>query len=112
MLHILWSLITGFIVGLLARALLPGADQMGFLATSLLGIAGSVVGGLIGRLIRPPEEGAAFHPAGFFMSIVGAIILLWAFRSVQRSARTIAAWRARGGAAREDAVATGTIRRA
>ena len=56
---------------------------MGFLATSLLGIAGSVVGGLIGRLIRPPEEGAAFHPAGFFMSIVGAIILLWAFRSVQ-----------------------------
>ena len=65
------------------RKTLPGADQMGFLATSLLGIAGSVVGGLIGRLIRPPEEGAAFHPAGFFMSIVGAIILLWAFRSVQ-----------------------------
>ena len=62
---------------------LPGTDQMGFLATSLLGIAGSVVGGLIGRLIRPPEEGAAFHPAGFFMSIVGAIILLWAFRSAQ-----------------------------
>ena len=83
MLHILWSLITGFIIGLLARALLPGGDQMGFLATSLLGIAGSFVGGLIGRLIRPPEEGAAFHPAGFFMSIVGAISLLWAFRGVQ-----------------------------
>ena len=83
MLHILWSLVTGFIIGLLARAVMPGTDHMGLLATSLLGIAGSFVGGLIGRLIRPPEEGAAFHPAGFFMSIVGAIVLLWAFRSMQ-----------------------------
>jgi len=82
MLHILWSVITGFIIGLLARAVMPGADHMGFLATSLLGIAGSFVGGLIGRLIHPPEEGAAFHAAGFFMSVVGAIVLLWAFRSV------------------------------
>ena len=81
MLHIIWSLITGFIIGLLARALMPGVDHMGFFATSLLGIAGSVVGGLIGRLIRPPVEGAAFHPAGLVMSVVGAIILLWVFRS-------------------------------
>jgi len=83
MLHILWSLITGFVIGLLARAVMPGADHMGLLATSLLGIAGSFVGGLIGRLIHRPEEGAAFHPAGFFGSIVGAIVLLWAYRSMQ-----------------------------
>jgi len=53
---------------------------MGLLATSLLGIAGSFIGGLIGRLIHPPEEGAAFHPAGFFMSIVGAVVPLLVFR--------------------------------
>ena len=83
MFHILWSVLTGFIIGLLARAVIPGTDHMGLIATSLLGIAGSFVGGLIGRLIHPPEEGAAFHPAGFFMSIVGAVVLLWAFRSMQ-----------------------------
>jgi uncharacterized membrane protein YeaQ/YmgE (transglycosylase-associated protein family) len=82
MIHIVWMLVTGFIIGLLARALMPGANHMGLLPTALLGIAGSFVGGLIGRLIHPPEEGAAFHPAGLFMSVVGAIVLLWAFRSV------------------------------
>jgi len=80
MLHILWWLITGFVIGLLARALLPGADHMGLLATSLLGIAGSFVGGFLAHLIHPPKEGAAFHPAGFFLSIVGAVVLLLAFR--------------------------------
>ena len=81
--HVIWSVLTGFVIGLLARALLPGADHMGLLATSVLGIAGSFVGGLIGRLINPPQEGAAFHPAGFFLSIVGAIVLLYAFRHMQ-----------------------------
>ncbi len=81
MLHIIWSIIVGFIVGLLARAIVPGADKMGFLATSALGIVGSVVGGLLGRLISKPQEGVRFHPAGFFMSLLGAILLLvlWHF---------------------------------
>jgi len=83
MAHVIWSVLTGFIVGLLARAVMPGADHMGLIATSLLGIAGSFVGGLIGRLINPPREGAVFHPAGFFLSIVGAIVLLYAFRLMQ-----------------------------
>jgi len=81
--HIIWSVLTGFIIGLLARALMPGADHMGLIATSLLGIAGSFVGGLIGRVINPPQEGAVFHPAGFLMSIVGAIVVLYAFRLMQ-----------------------------
>lgn len=76
MLHILWSIIVGFIIGLIARALVPGAQHMGFLATSVLGIVGSLIGGLLGRLISKPREGAPFHPAGFFLSIVGAIVLL------------------------------------
>lgn len=80
MLHILWSIIVGFLIGLLARAVVPGADKMGFLATTLLGILGSIVGGLVGRLFSKPAEGSKFHPAGFLMSIVGAVILLLIWR--------------------------------
>lgn len=82
-LHLIWSVIIGFIVGLLARALLPGADTMGLLATTIVGIVGSIVGGLIGRLIKKPEPGAAFHPAGFLMSIVGAVVVLLLWRMVR-----------------------------
>jgi uncharacterized membrane protein YeaQ/YmgE (transglycosylase-associated protein family) len=84
MLHIIWSIIVGFIIGLIARALVPGAQHLGFLATSVLGIVGSLVGGLLGRLISKPREGAAFHPAGFFLSIIGAIVLLLIWGAVAR----------------------------
>jgi uncharacterized membrane protein YeaQ/YmgE (transglycosylase-associated protein family) len=47
MLHIIWSIIVGFFIGLIARAIMPGAEHLGFLATSLVGIGGSIVGGLI-----------------------------------------------------------------
>jgi uncharacterized membrane protein YeaQ/YmgE (transglycosylase-associated protein family) len=80
MLHVIWAIIVGFVVGLLARAVLPGADPMGFVATTGVGIVGAVIGGLIGMLIKKPEPGAKFHPAGFFMSIVGAIVLLLLLR--------------------------------
>ena len=77
MIHIIWMLVTGFVIGLLARALMPGANHMGLLPTALLGIAGSFVGGFIGRLVHRPDPGSAFHPAGFIGSIVGALILLY-----------------------------------
>jgi len=77
MLHIIWSIIIGFIVGLIARAIMPGVDHMGFWMTSLIGIGGSLVGGFIGALIKKPADGAMFHPAGFVMSIIGACILLF-----------------------------------
>ena len=83
MLHIVWSIIVGFVVGLIGRALVPGADQMGFIATTVVGIVGSVIGGLIGNVISKPSPGAKFHPAGFIMSIVGAIILLVLLRFVR-----------------------------
>jgi uncharacterized membrane protein YeaQ/YmgE (transglycosylase-associated protein family) len=83
MLHIIWSIIVGFIVGLVARALVPGADYMGFWMTSVLGILGSIAGGLIARLFSKPKEGSPFHPAGFLLSIVGAIVLLLIFRAVR-----------------------------
>ncbi len=74
--HLIWSIIVGFIVGLLARAIVPGAQHMGFLMTTLLGIGGSLIGGFIGLLVSRPREGARFHPAGFFLSLLGAILLL------------------------------------
>ena len=83
MLNIIWFIIVGFFVGLIARALLPGADHMGFLLTTGVGIVGSIIGGLIARLFSKPPPGSKFHPAGFLMSIVGAIILLIILRYVR-----------------------------
>ena len=77
MLHIIWSIIIGFVVGLVARSVMPGVQHLGFIMTTLLGIGGSIVGGLIGRLFSKPEPGSAFHPAGLILSIIGAIILLF-----------------------------------
>ncbi len=75
-LHVLWYLITGFIIGLIARAIVPGTQEMGFIATTILGILGSFLGGFIGSMIWKPPEGTKFHRAGFALSIVGAIILI------------------------------------
>ena len=82
MFHIIWYLIVGFIVGLIARAILPGADHMGILMTTLVGIIGSVVGGFIAQLFSKPAPGSKFHPAGIIMSIVGAIIVLLILRRI------------------------------
>ncbi|MDB6116227.1 MAG: hypothetical protein JWO08_8 [Verrucomicrobiaceae bacterium] len=79
MLHLIWSIIVGFIVGLLARALMPGAQELGFWLTTGIGIGGSFLGGLLATLLSKPSAGAKFHPAGLLMSIVGALILLWLY---------------------------------
>lgn len=67
------AIIIGFVIGLLARFLKPGRDSMGIIFTTLLGIAGAVVGGYLGRVfgIYGPDE-----PAGFLASILGSILLL------------------------------------
>jgi uncharacterized membrane protein YeaQ/YmgE (transglycosylase-associated protein family) len=80
MLNILWFIIVGFIAGLIARAVLPGADHMGFIMTTVVGIVGSVIGGFVGTLLKKGEPGSGFHPAGFLMSIAGAIVLLLLLR--------------------------------
>ena len=76
MFRIIWYIILGFFAGLIARAVLPGADHMGFFATTAIGIVGSLLGGFVGDRIRKPEAGSKFHLAGFIMSIIGAVILL------------------------------------
>jgi uncharacterized membrane protein YeaQ/YmgE (transglycosylase-associated protein family) len=77
MLHIIWIMIIGLIVGALAKLIMPGRDPGGVLVTMLLGIAGSLVGGFIGRLLGlyGPNEGA-----GFIVSTLGAILLLALYR--------------------------------
>ena len=80
--HLLWSIIVGFVVGLVARLVVPGSDKMGFILTTVLGIVGSVVGGFIGGLIFKPKEGSTFHPAGFLLSVVGAVVVLVLWRLI------------------------------
>ncbi|MBS0365468.1 MAG: GlsB/YeaQ/YmgE family stress response membrane protein [Proteobacteria bacterium] len=74
--------IIGIVVGLIARAIMPGAEHMGLLMTGVLGIVGSFVGGLIARLFNKPADGAPFHPAGIIMSIIGALIVLYIWGKV------------------------------
>ena len=71
--HILWMLLIGFFVGLLARAVTPGDDRMGFFATSFLGIAGSLVATYGGQALHFYRSGQV---AGFIGATVGAIVLL------------------------------------
>ena len=78
MLHVIWMIIVGFIVGVIARYVYPGAVNLGFWLTVVLGIVGSIVGGLIGKAIWRSGDGR-FHPAGFFLSIIGALIILWLY---------------------------------
>jgi uncharacterized membrane protein YeaQ/YmgE (transglycosylase-associated protein family) len=80
MLHILWSIMVGFVVGLIASAIMH--THMGFIGTTILGIVGSLAGGLLARLFSRPPEGSRFHPAGFLMSIIGAIVVVFLVRLV------------------------------
>jgi uncharacterized membrane protein YeaQ/YmgE (transglycosylase-associated protein family) len=71
-------IVVGFVVGLIARFLMPGVDHMGFWLTSGLGIVGSFVGGFISQLFsKSAGGGMTLRPAGFLLSIVGALIVLF-----------------------------------
>ncbi len=70
-------IVFGFIVGLIARAIVPGRQGMGFVMTTLLGIAGSIIGGLIASAVWGGPGGIGqFHTSGWIGSIIGAIVLL------------------------------------
>ncbi len=72
---ILLFIIFGFVVGLLARALMPGRQSMGFIMTTVLGIAGSFVGGFVGNLMSGRDV-TAFTPAGIIGSVAGGLLVL------------------------------------
>jgi uncharacterized membrane protein YeaQ/YmgE (transglycosylase-associated protein family) len=71
-----WMAIVGFVVGLVARALLPGDQKLGIIMTAVLGIVGSFVAGFIGQAIGWYQAGQG---AGFIGSVIGAIIVLFVY---------------------------------
>jgi uncharacterized membrane protein YeaQ/YmgE (transglycosylase-associated protein family) len=77
---IAWILF-GLVCGVIAKLLMPGRDPGGFIITILLGIAGALVGGFVGRAMGFYGEGES---AGWLMSILGAIILLALYRMIAR----------------------------
>jgi uncharacterized membrane protein YeaQ/YmgE (transglycosylase-associated protein family) len=75
---VIWMIVVGFVAGVVARWIYPGAIAMGFWATVLLGIIGSLVGGVIGGLLFRSPDGR-FHRAGFILSVIGALVALWVY---------------------------------
>jgi uncharacterized membrane protein YeaQ/YmgE (transglycosylase-associated protein family) len=69
-----WMAIIGFVVGLIARAILPGTQSLGIILTAVLGIAGSFLAGFAGQAMGWYTQG---QPAGFIASVIGAIVLLF-----------------------------------
>ena len=81
--HYVWMFVVGIVIGLIARAIMPGHDHMGLIMTGILGIVGSFVGGLIGRMFsRTPPPAGGIQPAGIIMSVVGALIVLFIYNRV------------------------------
>jgi uncharacterized membrane protein YeaQ/YmgE (transglycosylase-associated protein family) len=78
---ILWTIIIGFIVGLIAKMLTPGREPGGFFITAAIGIVGSIIATYAGQAIGWYQAG---QPAGFIGSIVGAIILLAIYNAIVR----------------------------
>ena len=81
MFHMIGHMFFGLVIGIVAKLLIPGQHPGGIIATILLGVIGAWLGGLIGRAVGMYPEG---HPAGFFMALAGAVILLVAYSLLTR----------------------------
>jgi len=79
---IIMTIVIGFIIGIIAKMIMPGRDPAGFIATVLIGIAGSFLGTFIGRSIGHYNQNES---AGWLMSILGALILLAIYHLITRS---------------------------
>ena len=76
--HLIYVVIIGFVVGLIAKMIMPGKDAGGFIMTTLLGIGGSWVGSfLFGMLGMNPN-------VGLIGSVIGALVILWAYRALKK----------------------------
>ena len=78
---IIWTILIGFIAGLVARALKPGNDSAGFIVTTLIGIVGSLAATYLGQAMGWYRAGEG---AGFIASVIGAIVLLFIWGMVKR----------------------------
>ncbi len=81
--HLIWTIVIGFVVGLLARFLMPGDDKMGFFMTAALGIGGSLAATYAGQFLGWYQAGEG---AGFLSSLVGALVLLLLYHLLRRRA--------------------------
>ncbi len=77
---ILWTIILGFVIGVLAKFLHPGKENMGFIATIVVGIAGSFLAGVIGQYLGWYQAGEG---AGFIASVIVAVLLLAVYGKVR-----------------------------
>jgi uncharacterized membrane protein YeaQ/YmgE (transglycosylase-associated protein family) len=90
-LHIIWLIVLGLIVGLIARLIVPGKQPMGWVATALLGIVGSYVGGTLGSILFPPHK-FDIHPPiqhSFLGALVGAVLLLLIYKFATSRTKTL-----------------------
>jgi len=78
---IVWTILVGFVVGLIARAVMPGEQKLGLILTTVLGVVGSLVAGYLGQAIGWYQAGQG---AGFIGSIVGALVLLFGYGLVTK----------------------------
>ena len=78
---IVWTILIGFVAGLVARALKPGDDSAGFIMTTLIGIAGSLIATYAGQAMGWYTAGQG---AGFIASVLGAIVLLFIYGLIRR----------------------------
>jgi uncharacterized membrane protein YeaQ/YmgE (transglycosylase-associated protein family) len=79
--HILWTCLIGLVVGAVAKFLMPGKDPGGIIITMLLGIAGAFVASFLGRTMGWYADGSG---AGFLMSVLGAMLLLFVYRLTKK----------------------------
>jgi uncharacterized membrane protein YeaQ/YmgE (transglycosylase-associated protein family) len=86
MMSMIGHALMGLVIGLVARAVLPGKQHMGLILTMLLGMGGAWLGGLIGRMTGMYEEG---KPAGFVMAVVGALAVLLVYVFATRSSTAV-----------------------
>ena len=80
-----WMAVVGFVVGLIARAILPGTQTLGIILTAVLGIAGGLLAGFAGQAMGWYAPG---QPAGFIASVIGAIVLLFIVGRLKGSSTT------------------------
>ena len=85
MISILGTIVIGFIVGLIARAIKPGDDKLGLIMTTLLGIAGAFIARYLGAALGLYQQN---EPAGWIASVVGAVILLFIYGLIKGSSRS------------------------
>jgi len=83
--HIIWTVLVGFVIGLLAKMLTPGRDPSGFFVTAAIGIVGSLLATYGGQALGLYSAG---EPAGFLGSVIGSIVLLAIYHLVRRNTAT------------------------